>query len=168
MTGVVLGESEARVPVDARIEGAELAAQARTEKELVAQPDGHRPRERAQATRRDREIRLDQALELEERLLVVRDKVEIGRPDAGALQTERDGMSRIVGIVPEPRKPLFLSGRHDHPIVYERGRTIVIVRRDPEDLHTSLEQGVNEWRDGRALREDEDGPEHDEERDRRP
>ena len=60
--------------------------------------------------------------------------------------------SRIVFL---PRETLFLRGCDDAPVDDDRRGAIVVVSRDSQDAHSSLEQRVDERSDHRSLRENE-------------
>ena len=59
--------------------------------ELVADPQRHRHHVRLQSARRARDVRGQQAFELDERLLVERDVIELAREDARFAQAVLDG-----------------------------------------------------------------------------
>jgi hypothetical protein len=70
---VVLGEDE-----PAAEPAAQAAAQLPRQVELGLEPERHRPAERGEAPRRVGEVGLEQALELQDRLVVEADVVELG------------------------------------------------------------------------------------------
>src|SRR5690606_18521303 len=76
---VMLGEQQLLPPVDVVVEPLELAHEQAFLEQLLLEPYGQRGLERCEAARREREVRLEQALELQERLVVERDAVELLR-----------------------------------------------------------------------------------------
>ena len=60
------------------------------DEQLLLQPQGHRLDERRQPERRGGEIGLEDALELEERLVVEGGEIEVRRRDAASLQAVPD------------------------------------------------------------------------------
>ena len=71
---VVLGED-----VSACCSAVEASPDLARQVQLLLQPDGMRHEERPEAARRERQIGLEQALELQQRLVVEPDVVELGR-----------------------------------------------------------------------------------------
>src|SRR5688572_8375913 len=84
--------------------------------QLLLQPDWHRPNERAKSSRREREIRLQQPLELQQRLVVETDEVELFRLKAGLSQAKVDGVFWETIVVLLTSKTLLL-GRRDNVAV---------------------------------------------------
>src|SRR5262249_48808116 len=95
--------------------------------------NGHR--ERPQAAWREREIGLEQALELEERLVVEDNVVDLIQRHAGLAQTVLDRVRREARGVLLARESLFLSRRRDTAVLDQRGRAVVIEGRDAKDPH---------------------------------
>jgi hypothetical protein len=106
---------------------AQRVAQAAREVQLLPDPDGQRLSKRAEATRRVREIGLQQPVEFQERLVVKRDMVERAGVEAAALETERHGLRRKPIVVFAAREALFLRRRDDLAVDDERRGRIVIV-----------------------------------------
>ena len=79
MTEVMFAEYEALVPIEVGAVLFQFAGQVVLQKQLLAQPDRDRHPERCETPRRKREIGFEQALELEKRLVVERDEVDLGR-----------------------------------------------------------------------------------------
>ena len=96
------------------------------------EPQRHRHPKAAEPARRERKIRLEQALELPQRLLIEGDVVEILGPETALLETIANGVQRKSRIVLLPGEPLFLSGRHDVAIDDQRGCAVVIEGRDSQ------------------------------------
>ena len=96
---MVLGEQQFGLPVHIRGERPQLPAQQALLKQLLLDPDRDRHAEGTEAARRERDTGLEQPLELEKRLVVERDPVDLVKDDAGLLQAAGDGVGRIVRIV---------------------------------------------------------------------
>ena len=74
---VMLGEEELAVPVAVARKLLQLVVQQPLLEQLFAQPQRDRHPERAKAVRREREIGFQQAFELEERLVVEHDVIDV-------------------------------------------------------------------------------------------
>ena len=91
----MLGEQQALLPVEVRLPASvNLVAQQRLLEQLFLQPQRHRHAERAEAARRKGEIGLEQPLELQERLVVEGDVVDVGQRDAGLVEAIVDRVRR--------------------------------------------------------------------------
>jgi hypothetical protein len=132
---VVLREEQLRLPVHARRQRLQLLQDGAALEQLVLHPQRQRLAERGEAARREGEIGLEQPLELEERLVVESHAVELPGPHAGDLQAGADGVVREGRVVLAPRKALLLRGGRDPAVDHQRGRAVVVVGRDAEDLH---------------------------------
>jgi hypothetical protein len=108
-------------------EAPELAGQEILLKQLLPNPQRQRHGEAAVTARRKREIRLQQPLELQERLLVEDHVIDVGCPEARVLQAEPDSLRREARIVAPPGESLLLRGGHDATVDDERGGTVVVV-----------------------------------------
>jgi len=69
---------------------------------------------------------LRHAVQLEERILVERDQIDLGQPEPSLPQTESHCFPGESGIVLAPGEPLFVSRRHWHAVDHEGGGGIVI------------------------------------------
>ena len=78
---MMLGEQQLVLPVEVRREFLQLAPQQILLKQLLANPDRDRRRERAEAARREGDVGFEQPLELQERLFVEDDIVDVGERD---------------------------------------------------------------------------------------
>src|SRR5262249_39677814 len=96
--------------------------------QLVPQPLRHRRQERAQAARREGQVRLEQPVEVGQGLFVEDDRVEVARRQAGAAQAEVGGAGREGGVVLAAREALFLGGGDD-TAAHHQGRGAVVVER---------------------------------------
>src|SRR5262249_51280697 len=113
---VMLAEEYARAPVDVGRESPQLPHQVRLLEQLLAAPHRHRHAERTEPGGGERQVRLEETLELEEGLVVERDMVDLGRTDLRRLQTVFDGVMREARVVLLPGEALLL-GRRDDPAV---------------------------------------------------
>src|SRR3954452_3632426 len=136
----MLGKQQALVPIDARLEILQFLDQRPALEELVLDPHRQRGAERREALRRKGEIGLEQPLELEERLVVERDEVDLRRPCPGRRQAGGDRLVREARVVLLAREAFFLRGGGYLAVDEERRRGVVVIRRDAEDFH--LEQRV--------------------------
>src|SRR5207248_7920621 len=75
------------------------------------------------------------AIELEHRLLVEDDGVELLGLQAPLLEAPLDRGEREDGVVLAAREPLFLDGADRDAADHQCCRRIVVVRRDAEDAH---------------------------------
>ena len=131
MAQVVLGEQELVSPIEARVErlAARRAAGASgtaSRSATAASPCGT-----SGSPRREGEIGFEQALELEERLVVEDDEstsLEAMPPSAQAIG---DGVCGKAGIVLLAREALLLRGGDDCAIHDERGGAVVVEGGDP-------------------------------------
>ena len=97
--------------------------------EFLLQPKRHRLEEGGQTSRDISQIGFQQTLEFHERLVVEHDVGQfIGRGETTFLKTVTNRMGREIVIVLFSRKTLFLSGRNDFAVDYERGGAIVVIR----------------------------------------
>src|SRR5262245_45990053 len=143
MTLVMLREQELFFPVDMPRELSQFVTQKRLLEQLLAQPQRDRHAERPKAGRRDREIGLQQAFELEERLVVEHDVVDVVQSGSRGLQTVAERMMREAGVVLLAREALLLGGRDDAAMLDEGGRAVVIECRESENAHSATDLGQN-------------------------
>ena len=126
---MVLGE------IDLRARDAEVARDDAFHPELLAERVLHRLREARPRFRERAERGREDALELEHRLLVEDDGVEIFGLELRLIETPFDRVQGKRGVVLLARKALFLDDRDGHAVDHERGGGVVIVRGEAEDLH---------------------------------
>ena len=130
---VVLGEDE---PPGVR--AAQTAPQLARQIQLLAQPQRHRLEERPKPLRRVGEVGLEQALELQERLVVEADVVQLLGGHARLAQAVGDGLGGEVVVVLLAGEALFLR-RGDDRAVDQQGRGgVVVERRDPQNRRHRL------------------------------
>src|SRR5262249_33477860 len=88
-----------------------------------------------QAGRRVGEIAVQDAIELQERLFVERDIIEIADADAAFTKAIINGMLRETRVVFFARESFLLRGRNDSSIPYQTSRAVVIKSGDSENVH---------------------------------
>jgi len=87
--------------------------------------------------RRITQISLQQPLELDQRLVVKNDVIDVPQRDARFLKTIADSLARKPRIVLLARKALLLDTRHEFTIAHHAGSAVMVVPGDAEDLHAS-------------------------------
>ena len=112
---------------------AELFEQQVLQEKLLPQPQGDRHTEGPEPARREGQVGLEQALELEEGLVVEDDAVNTAQPEPGLAHAVADRVSGKPGIVLLAREALFLRRSDDMAVFDQRGRAVVVERRDSED-----------------------------------
>src|SRR5262249_55039837 len=143
MAHMVLVEEELILPVEVGSERLQLAADDVLLEQFLAQPEWDRHCERLIAARRKPHIGLQEPLELEKRLLVEHDVVDVVERAAAFPQAIRNGMRREARVLLLAREALLLRGRHDAAIDEQRGGAVVIERRNAEDTHGLLNRAQN-------------------------
>src|SRR2546430_4445971 len=117
---------------------AERFAQLPVHEELVLQPHRRRLEKRHEPSGGDSEIRIENALELEERLVVKADERQISGRDAARPQTILHGVRREGGVPLLARKPLLLCRDEDRAVPEQAGGAVVVERGNPRsEEHTS-------------------------------
>jgi hypothetical protein len=111
---VVLGEKDGHVRPD-------FLFDAIGEEELLGKPDRHGGPERGQSLRSAGEIGLEQALELQERLVIERNGVQLVRPDPSNREARFHRILREFGVVLDAGEALFLGGGDDFPVPNQAG-----------------------------------------------
>ena len=79
-----------------------------------------------------REIGFEQAFELQERLVIEGDEVDVGPGDPGFGEAIAHRVRRERGIVLPAREAFLLRSRNDFPIAHDCRGTVVIERRNAE------------------------------------
>src|SRR6185503_5837999 len=121
-----------------RVENVSLVVQGLAElsidEQLVLDPEGAGLEERGKAAGSDAEIRFQDPLELEQRLVVERDAVELARPEAdrGQAVVDRAGGKGRVTLL--PGEPFLLRGRDDVTVAQQARGAVVIERGNSEDV----------------------------------
>jgi hypothetical protein len=106
---------------------AQLVPQLPVQVELVFDPEGAGHEEGLEACRRDPQIGLQDALELEQRLVVEPDVSQIPNLDSRLRQTVRHSLSREGGIPLLPGKPFLLGRGHDLAVPEQTCGAVVVV-----------------------------------------
>src|SRR5262245_18825412 len=122
---MMLGKEEPVLPVVVPAQPLQLSPQERFLEELLSQPDRHGHRERPKAAGRKRQVCFQQALKLQERLVIERDMIDLAQAHAGFAETVSDGMPRKASIVSLPAEPLLLRGSNDARVLDEGGRAVM-------------------------------------------
>ena len=112
---------------------AELPPQLSVDIDLVLDPKRTGHRERSEASRSGCKIGVEDALKLQQRLVVEAHVLHIVNVDAGALEAEGDSIRRKTGIALPARETLLLRRRYDGAVTQQAGSTIVIEGRDTQD-----------------------------------
>ncbi len=135
MALMVLGEEQLAFPVEVGRKALQFLDQQAFLEQLFLQQDRNRHRERLEAPRRERDVGFEQALELQERLVVERHLVDgVGRRSCG-FEAIADRVVRKIGIVLAARETLFLRRGHDLAVADERRGAVVVEGRYSQDLH---------------------------------
>ena len=132
---VVLREQKLALPIEVGIERAKLVAQELLLEQLLLQPQRDRHAEGAEAPGSECEIGFEQPFELEERLVVERDMIDVGEADAGLGQAIGDGVMRETGIVLLAGEALLLGGGDDLSVDDQCRGAIVVERGQSENSH---------------------------------
>src|SRR5664280_705185 len=101
--------------------------------EAVRDPERHRLAKRDESPRRVVEIRLEEALEFHERLVVERDVVEAVGGELARLEAVARRVRGKFRVVLLSREALFLRGGDDRPVDEKTRRRVVVVGREAED-----------------------------------
>lgn len=149
----MLRKEQSLGPIHAGREHLELPLQQVLLKQLLPDPQRNGHAKRAEAGRRKTDVCLEQAFELEKRLVIKDDEVDVVEPDSGLCHAVLDRTTRKTRIVLLTAEAFLLSGGDDPAVFDERGRAIVIKRRQAKNPH--LEDGINEGGDRRSLYQNE-------------
>ena len=125
---MVLGEDD-----PAPVLALELAADLARQVELLSHPQRHRLEKGPEAGRREGEVGLEDALELQKGLVVEADVVQIPRLQTGFAQAIRDRVGREGVVVLDAGEAFFLGRRHDLAIDHQRRGRVVVVGGNAED-----------------------------------
>jgi hypothetical protein len=152
---MVLREQELALPIELRVERAQLIAQQLLLKQLLFQPEGDRHAEGAKSPGCEGDVSFEQALEFEEWLIVKRDVVHFAKADAALVQAIGERMVRETGIMVRAREAFLLGSGDDLSVDDERRCTVVIECGYSDNSHLpgpcGLEEGIDERRDCGAL-----------------
>jgi len=125
---VVLGED-----VSPLVLALEPAAYLARKVQLFVEPEGHGGEKRPEPRGGEREVGLQQALELQKRLVVEPDVIELLRREPALFETVVDRVDRKAVVVLLPREPLLLGRGGDVAVDDQHGGRVVIERRDAEN-----------------------------------
>ena len=103
--------------------------------QLVQQPGRHGVAEDLPRLRHHLHGGRQDALELDERLLVEDDVVEILGSDAGRFQAVADGQAREIGVVFLAAEAFLFGGRDQLAVVNQRRGGVVVETRDSQYAH---------------------------------
>src|SRR5690348_6816448 len=112
----------------------ELLPQYRVRMDTLVDPEGSGLDERSEAARRQGEIALEKAVQLEERLLVEGHRGELVRSEPGAVEAETSGVPRKRGVALDSGEALLLGGSNDLPVGQQAGGAVVVEGGDPQDV----------------------------------
>src|SRR2546425_5416987 len=152
---MVLAEEQLLVPAVAALEFPQSVLQQAFTEELSPQPQGHRHAKRLEPAWRKRQIRLDQPLKLQERLVVEDDAIHAAQPGAALGQAVADRVGGKPGIVLLAREAFLLRRSNDLAVLDQCRSAVMVKRGNPENAQVPAlsEQRVYERRNGRALRQ---------------
>lgn len=142
MRQMMFAEHQPLLPVALAERALELGEQQGFLEQLFLEPQRHCRSKAAEPARSEGEIGLDQPLELEERLFVEDDAVELRGRDARFAQAISDCVGREAGVVLAPREALLLRGRDDPAVLDKAGGAVVIPGRYAEDVHSRAQKSV--------------------------
>jgi hypothetical protein len=103
--------------------------------QLLLEPVGKAHQEHLEAGRPVGEVGLEQAVELEQRLVVERHQIEIGGAQSALAQAVLHGARGESGVVLLAGEPLLLGGGHELAVHQETRRAIVIERGYSQHVH---------------------------------
>src|SRR5689334_363771 len=104
-------------------------------KELFADPQRHSHLERTEAARRKRQVRFEQSLELQKRLVIEDDVIDILQRHPAFREAILHRVMGEAGVVFFPAEALFLRGCDDLAVPYQGGGAVMVERGNPENVH---------------------------------
>src|SRR6266571_772505 len=134
---MMLGEQQPVLDVEVRPELLQFVAQQQLLKQLFLEPKRHRHAKRAEPARREGEIRLKQALEFQERLVVEGDVVELVDPHAARFEAIARGAMGKMRVVLLAAETLLLRGGQQPAVLDQTGGTVMVEGGDAEDAQRS-------------------------------
>src|SRR6267378_6206235 len=152
---MVLAEEHLLVPAIAPVDFPQFVLQQAFQEELFSQPQGNRHAKRLEPAWCKRQIRLDQPLKLQERLVVKDDAIHAAQPGAALGQAVADSVGGKPGIVLLTREAFLLRRSNDLTVLDQCRSAVMVKRGNPENAQAPAlsEQRVYERRNGRALRQ---------------
>ena len=112
---------------------AQLLPDALGHPEAVRDPERHRLPERGESARGVLEVRLEEALEFQERLVVEGHVVELAGRETSGFEAIPRGASGKLRVVLLAGEALFLRRSHDLPVNEKTRGRVVVVGRQAED-----------------------------------
>src|SRR5262245_30877840 len=112
----------------------QLVLEKALQEHLLLEPDGHGRHEGSDAPRRERQVRLEQALQLDEGLVVEGDVAQVAEADPALAQAVARGVNREPRVVLLPREALLLGRRHDLAVAHQTRGAVVVEGGDAEDV----------------------------------
>ena len=103
--------------------------------QLGLQPLRHGPKKGEEPAGGNGEVSLEQALELQQWLLVENHRIQITVRDSAGFEAIANRAFRKPLIVLLPRKSFLLSCGHNLPVAHQRGRAVVVEGGNTEDIH---------------------------------
>ena len=126
---MVLGKQQCRQFLDRHAaEFGQLSLQGGLEVKLFFQPHRHGGDKGAKTSRRIGQVGLQQALELDQWLVVEHHFIDIRQGDATLGQAAVDGAFRKTGIVLLAGEAFFLRGGDNDTVTHQGGGTVMVVR----------------------------------------
>ena len=116
--------------VAARVAAAERPIELPWGIELLLEPERQSHEEQLEAAGREGRVGLEDAVKLEQRLVVERDEVEFFGADPAFRKAVVDRMAREARVVLPATEALFLCRRDDLPVNHQASSAVVVVRGD--------------------------------------
>src|SRR6266436_8170027 len=138
MALMMLGKEETPLPVVGGSVGLELFFQQGLLEQLFPEPQRNGHGEGREPAGGEREVRLQEALEFQERLVVEDDVIHLGEAAAALSEAILDRMDGKTCVVLLSYEPFLLGGRYDTPVIDEGRRAVVIKGRDAQDAHATV------------------------------
>ncbi len=116
----------------------ELLKEKRLLEQLFFQPYGHGHEKRPQSFRSKGQVRLEQALELQQRLVVEHNVGQIRQPDSARIQTITHRVLRKARVMFFSGEAFFLRGSDDLAVFHQTSCAVVIKGGNSKNVHSSL------------------------------
>src|ERR1017187_848088 len=140
VTLMVFRKEQPAGPIALRPDRLQFAAEKVFLEQLLSSPQRKSHPERSQPARRERQIIIQEALELQKGLFVENHRIKLLWRHARGFQAVANRVSRKAGIVFLSGKPLLLGGRYDLAVADERRRAVVIEGGDSKYPHRRRSQ----------------------------
>ena len=127
---VMLGEQHRNLGPQPR----DLVAEGAGKIELFPQPPRQRTREGEPSARRHRKIGLQHPGELDDRLVIKDNGIQIRFGEARLFQAKRNGMPGKTFVVFLPAETFLLRGGDDVPVTQKRRRGVMVIGGDAENV----------------------------------